>query len=85
LQGIQPLFVPFCFTILSYVARGSYGCFGGSVGLQIRALCGKEGLQAFTIVIQLFVGVEVKKRKSENGETKWVVRRASRRAMIRMY
>jgi hypothetical protein len=34
------------------------------VGLQIRALCGKEGLQAFTIVIQLFVGVEVKKAKN---------------------
>jgi hypothetical protein len=71
LQGIQPLFVPFCFTILSYVARGSYGCFGGSVGLQIRALCGKEGLQAFTIVIQLFVksGAKRRKRRNEMGGT----------------
>jgi hypothetical protein len=42
--------MPFCFTILSYVARGSYGCFGGSVGLQIRALWFKEGLKPFTIV-----------------------------------
>jgi hypothetical protein len=35
------------------------------VGLQIRALCGKEGLQAFTIVIQLFV----KSGNSEKAKT----------------
>jgi hypothetical protein len=42
-----------------------------------------ERLQGMPIAIQLFVGVEVKKAK--NGETKSVIRRASRCATIRMY
>jgi hypothetical protein len=43
LEGIQPLFVPFCFTILSYVVRGSYGCFNGSVGLDLGLHGSKKG------------------------------------------
>jgi hypothetical protein len=67
LQGIQPLFMPFCFTILSYVVRGSYGCFGGSVGLQIRALCGlKRASSLYHCEVIICVGVEPKSEKRQN-------------------